>query len=360
MAQLGQKALVVTGKKSARINGAYDDAVKALTANGQDYVLYDRVMANPTDTCVYEAGALARKEGCDFVLAIGGGSPMDAAKAAAVLGIKDIPKEDLFGTSFTSALPLAAVPTTAGTGSETTPYSVLVDTTGPDGKTPKEGGPAKRSIGSPLLFPRFAFLDAKYMAGLNRETTVNTAIDALSHAVEGFLSRRANYVSDILAKESICLIMDNVEPLLAFTVDSAAAVFPAEAREKLLLASAIAGMVIAQTGTALPHSMGYLFTINWNTDHGRANGLLLKSFLFWCREREAAASISPRIPELCAALGMELEPFFAILEKLLGQREKASEAELQDWGSQPMKNGANTYIQPTQEEILRIYRESVG
>jgi len=367
IAQLGKKALIVTGRHSARINGAFDDAVKVLNDNGQDHVLFDQVMSNPTDTCVYEAGALARKTNCDFVFALGGGSSMDAAKAAAALAINDISKEEMFGLSFKSALPIAALPTTAGTGSETTPYSVLVDTTEADGKTPKSGGPVKRSVGSPLLFPRFAFLDAKYMLGLNRDLTVNTAIDALSHAIEGMLTRRANYLSDVLARQGIAMIMDCVEALLAFPEDPLA--FPPELREKLLLASSIAGMVISQSGTAVPHSMGYMFSLNWGTDHGRANGLLMKSFLSWCREKEQAlckTSVEPRIPGLCAALGMELEPFFDMLEKLLrlsvgspGQREKASEAELAAWCSQPMKNAANTYIQPSQEEIARMFRESV-
>ena len=363
LAQLGKKALVVTGRHSARINGAYDDAVTVLKENGQDHVLFDRVMTNPTDTCVYEAGELARKTNCDFVLALGGGSPMDAAKSAAVLAINDISKEELFGLSFAKALPIAALPTTAGTGSETTPYSVLVDTTEADGKTPKATGPVKRTVGSPLIFPRFAFLDAKYMLGLNRNITVNTAVDALSHAVEGMLTLRTNYLSDVLARQSIAMVMNCMEALLAFPTDPLA--FSAEKREELLLASSIAGMVISQTGTAVPHSMGYIFTLNWGTDHGRANGLLMKSFLSWCREKEqalhkTASPVEPRIGGLCAALGMELEPFFDMLEKLLGQREKASEAELAAWSMQPMKSAANTCIQPNQEEIARMFRESVG
>jgi hypothetical protein len=107
--------------------------------------------------------------------------------------------------------------------------------------------------------------------------------------------------------------------------------------------------------------MGYMFTLNWNTDHGRANGLLLKSFLMWCRAREKAnPSIPPRIPALCSALGMDLESFCGKLETLLGNREKASEAELDAWGGTSMKNAANTYIKPSQEEIREMFREAVG
>ena len=361
--ELGQKALIITGKNSARINGAYDDVVKTLEANNQDHIIFDRVTANPTDICVEEAGKLAKEKQCDFIVAIGGGSAMDAGKAAAILALNDISKEEMFNLNFNKTLPVATIPTTAGTGSETTPYSVLVDTTETDGKTPKASGPAKRSIGSPLLFPKYAFLDAKYLRSLSRNTTVHTAIDALSHGVESMLTLRANYLSNVLARESISMIMDCMNALLAFPQEPSS--FPREKREKLLLASAIAGMVIAQTGTAAPHSMGYHFTLNWGTDHGRANGLLMKSFISWYREKENAlnkekSSFPLRIPALCDALGMDLEKFFPKLEKLLGQREKASETELIAWSALPMKNAANTNIQPNKEEILTIYRKSVG
>jgi alcohol dehydrogenase class IV len=364
LAELGKKAFVVTGRNSARTNGAYDDAVRALEANGQGHALFDRVMSNPTERCVYEAAAECKKNLCDFVLAIGGGSPMDAAKAVAVLALNDIPREKFFARAFTGALPIAAVPTTAGTGSETTPYSVLVDTGSPDESRFPDGrsaapGPSKRSVGSPLLFPRFAFLDARYTFSLGRDNTVNTAIDALSHAIEGFLCVRANYLSDVLAKESIAMILDCFDSLIAFPADPRS--FPAALREKLLLASSIAGIVISQSGTSVVHSMGYMFTLNWGTDHGRANGLLMKSFLRWCRAREKAdPSIPPRIPALCSALGMDLESFCGKLETLLGNREKASGAELDAWGATGMKNAANTYIKPSQEEIREIFKEAVG
>lgn len=359
LGELGRKALVVTGKNSARANGAYADAVRALEANGQDHVLFQWVMSNPTDLCVHEAGALARAEGCDFVLAIGGGSPMDAGKAAAVLAVNNIPKEEFFGLAFKTALPLAAVPTTAGTGSETTPYSVLVDTTGPGGKTPRKEGPVKRSVGSSLLFPRLAFLDPKYSMGLNRDITVHTAMDALSHGIEGMLSVRASHISNLLARESIALIQGCLDSLCTFPPDPWA--LSREVREKLLLASSIAGMAIAQSGTVVPHSMGYLLTLNWGTDHGRANGLLMESFLKWCRAREAAdPSIAPRIPSLCSALGMDLDRFCGVMEQLLGKREKATEKELAAWGAMPMKNAANTYIKPGQEDIMEMFQDALA
>jgi alcohol dehydrogenase class IV len=276
---------------------------------------------------------------------------MDAAKAAAVLAVNDISKDELFGLSFKTALPLVAVPTTAGTGSEATPYSVLIDT----------AGPVKRSVGSPLIFPRFAFLAARYMKGLGRNNTVNTAIDALSHAVEGMCSVRADPISDTLAKESIAMIMSCFDALLDFPEKPED--LPSEIREKLLLASAMAGIVISQTGTQVVHSMGYQFTLNWGTDHGRANGLIMGSFLKLLEAREKAGSSSAkRIPAICSALGMNLDEFSRTLDKFLGKREQASSIQLEEWAdnSNEPRKLTNCYITVNREEILEMFRQSVG
>ena len=366
LAELGKKAFIVTGRSSAKLNGSYGDAVRALEANGQSHVLFDRVMNNPTELCVYEAAAECRKGGCDFVLAVGGGSPMDAAKAVAILAVNDISREQLFGLEFARVLPLAAVPTTAGTGSETTPYSVLVDTGSPDesrfpnGRARDERAfPRKRSVGSPLIFPRTAFLDARYMIALNKTITVHTAIDALSHAVEGLISIRANQLSNVLACESISLIRDCYDLLVNFPGPEK---FPFELREKLLLASAAAGMVIAQTGTTAVHSMGYQYTLNWGTDHGRANGLLLAEYLKLLEKKEKTESpAGPRMASVREALGMNLDEFAELLNKLLGQREQASQAEIEQWAADPFssRSAANCYIRISGDEVLELYRQSV-
>jgi alcohol dehydrogenase class IV len=369
LADLGKKAFIVTGRSSAKHSGALDDAIRALEANGQDYAVFDRVMNNPTDVCVYEAAAECRKAGCGFVLGIGGGSPMDAAKAVAALAPGDMPRERLFGLGFTAALPVAAVPTTAGTGSETTPYAVLVDTGAADdsrfadGRTAQQDGsyPRKRSVSTPLIFPRRAFLDGRYMLCLNRDITVHTALDALSHAVEGLISVRANYLSDSLARESISMIMGSMKYLLDFPSDPAS--FPPEIREKLLLASAIAGMVIAQTGTTAVHSMGYQYTLNWGTDHGRANGLLLAEYLALLETKERTdPSVKPRIAGVCEALGMNLHEFAEVLNKLLVQREKATGAEIEAWVNNPVtaRSAPNCYLTINRDEVRELFRRSVG
>jgi alcohol dehydrogenase class IV len=177
--------------------------------------------------------------------------------------------------------------------------------------------------------------------------------------MEGMLTVKANFLSDLLARETCIMIDQCYDALLNFPSDPSK--FPLAVREKLLLASSIAGMVIAQTGTAVPHSMGYHFTLDWGTDHGRANGLLMAPFLQVLAAKEKAdPRITPRIPILLDALGTDLDGFCARLEKLLGKREKASPEELQKWGSSVMKNAANTYIKPEQGDILEMFRQAVG
>jgi len=123
---IGKKAMLVTGKTSAKKNGAQEEVLKALEKVKIDYVIYDAVMSNPTVKSAYEGATFAIENGIDFIIAIGGGSPMDAAKVMAVLAVNpNIKKEDLFNPqSFASALPIVAIPTTAGTGSEVTPYAI--------------------------------------------------------------------------------------------------------------------------------------------------------------------------------------------------------------------------------------------
>jgi alcohol dehydrogenase class IV len=344
LAELGAKALIVTGKNSARANGSLDDVTRALGANGQSFYLFDRVMSNPTVDCAFEGAEAAKKEKCDFVIGIGGGSPMDAAKAAAALAVRDIPKALVFTTSYTEALPLAAIPTTAGTGSEVTPYAIL---TNDEAKT-------KTSLASPALFPRLALLDAKYLAGLNRATTINTTLDALSHAVEGMLSVRSSPLSDAMAKASIRAIAECFEAVKAAV--------PPEVRRKLLWASTLAGMVITNTGTTAVHAMGYQLTYWKNIDHGRANGLLMGEFLKFCAEREASRRPG-RAGEILQALGLESpEAFSLILDSLLGKRETADAVELESWADRALtaKNISNCYIVPDRQDILRMLKNSLA
>jgi alcohol dehydrogenase class IV len=340
---LGAKALVVTGEKSAALSGSLADIKAALARNEQDFVLYNQVAANPTVECCYDAASAARRERCDFVIAAGGGSPLDAGKAAALLAVEETPPDELFTTPPRRALPLAAIPTTAGTGSEVTPVAVLTN----------HAGKTKTSISAPVLFPRFAFLDARYTESLGRTTAVNTAIDALTHAAEGMLSVRASALSDALAVSSLGMIADCTAALTAGVFDGAV-------REKLLLASTIAGMVIANTGTTAVHSAGYSLTYFKNIDHGRANGLLFGAYLRFVAAAERGLPVR-RAEAVCAALRFAgLDELDAFLDGLLGAREKLSAAEITEFAAiaENTRGVKNSRVSPSRAELERLLSAS--
>lgn len=336
---LGKKALIVTGKSSAEKNGSLADVKKALESVKISYAHYNKIEPNPSVEEVREAALFAKKSGVDFIIGIGGGSPLDAAKAIAILTANDIDDDTLYsGVYKNRPLPIAAVPTTAGTGSEVTPYSILTYN--------KINN--KKSIGCDSIFPAAAFLDYAYTSTLSSETTINTAIDALSHAVEGYLSARATDIIKPYAIESIRLIGECIPELKKNTLKD-------EVREKLLYASMLAGIVIAHTGTTAVHAMGYPLTYHKNIDHGRANGLVLYHYLKFLEP-----SIE-KVRHIIDALGMKsTDEFGNAIDKLLGDRETLSEAELELFTKTAMtaKNISNTVPQPDEKDIRKIFEES--
>jgi alcohol dehydrogenase class IV len=342
---LGTKAILVTGTGSAKKNGSLQDVLEALESVGIESILFDKIMSNPTIDIVYEGAELAKKEKADFVIAIGGGSPMDAGKAIALLASQDIKEEELFSGNYENKVfPMAFVPTTAGTGSEVTPYSILTN----------DKAQTKTSIASPLLFPKVAFLDARYMMGLGQATTINTAIDALSHAVEGMLSVRATAMSDFYAVESTKILAECLRELRV----SSESVISLELRERLLHASMLAGIVISHTGTTAVHSMGYSLTYFKDIDHGRANGLLLPSFLEFIKE-----SKPERVEQILSLMNCEdTRAFRSLLEDLLGKKETITEEEIKTYSSIAIKakNIANGIVIAKEEDLQKIFRESLN
>lgn len=346
---LGTKALIVTGVRSAKKNGSEHDIKAALDAAGISYLVFDKVMSNPTIACVYEGAAVAKENGADFIVAIGGGSPMDAGKAIALLAAQDIAEENLFsGTYENKVLPMAFVPTTAGTGAEVTQYSILTN----------DKAQTKTSIASDLLFPTIAFLDAKYMDQLGVVTTINTAIDALSHAVEGMLSVKGSSISNALAAESIRMIMDCVPDMLLALESDDKTVFKPQIREQLLQASFMAGIVIAQTGTTAVHAMGYSLTYFKDIDHGRANGILLGEYLRLVEEEDPL--LAGRI--LTAMNLSGVNQFTELMNRLLGEKEPISDEEISQYSELAIqtKNIANCIVKPTEAHITEMYRVSFG
>jgi alcohol dehydrogenase class IV len=346
--QYGKKALIVTGRKSATINGSEADVREALEAEGIECLTFNKIMSNPTIACTYEGAEVAKENKVDFVIAIGGGSPMDAAKVIAMLAAQDIKEENLFSKNYKEdVLPIIAVPTTAGTGSEVTQYSILTN----------DKLETKMSVSTPLIFPQIAFLDPKYMLSLSITNTINTAIDALSHAVEGMLSVRANTISDALAVSSIEMIMDLVSTLLKTKETNNIELLSLEIREKLLEASTLAGMVIAQTGTTVVHAMGYQLTYFKDVDHGRANGLLLGTYLAFVEQKKP--ELSNRV--LKAMKVDSVKEFEESMVSLFGEREKITGEELINFSKKTAakKNIPNSQVPPTEEEIKEMFEKAL-
>ncbi|HEY8911590.1 MAG TPA: iron-containing alcohol dehydrogenase, partial [Desulfosporosinus sp.] len=260
---------------------------------------------------------------------------------------QDIEEGNLFSGNYDNkVLPMAFIPTTAGTGAEVTQYAILTN----------DKAQTKTSIASDLLFPTVTFLDAKYTEHLGVITTINTAIDALSHAVEGMLSVRASIVSDALAVASIRMIIDCVPVMLQALQSGSEVVFNLKQREQLLQASFMAGMVIAQTGTTAVHAMGYSLTYFKDIDHGRANGLLLGEYLKLVEM--VRPDLSGRILE--AMNFSEAEQFGELLNNLLGEKEEISSEEINQYSKMAIqtKNIANCVVKPIEENLRTMFELS--
>ena len=188
----GSSALIVTGKSGAKASGALDDVLSVLSANGVAYSVFDKIAENPPIETCFEGGRLAADAGADFIIGIGGGSAIDAAKAiAAFASNQQIEMMELFDSKKRTApaLPIIAIPTTSGTGSEANSFSVLS----------LPGGEKKRTFSANDSWAKIAFLDPRYTFSLSKSQTLSTALDAFAHALESYLSPKSTEISEMMA-----------------------------------------------------------------------------------------------------------------------------------------------------------------
>ncbi|MCQ2491650.1 MAG: iron-containing alcohol dehydrogenase [Lachnospiraceae bacterium] len=270
-AKLGKKCMIITGRNSAKACGALDDVLAALAKNDIKYVIYDQIGQNPLLTNCMEAGVIAESEDCDFIVGIGGGSPLDAAKCAAVFAANpEMDREGLYSLKWhMDPLPIVAVGTTAGTGSEVTKVSVI---TVPEG--------LKKSFHSEKVFPVVSFGDPAYTMTLSDVFTKSTAIDALAHCVESYFSRHANEISQAYAAKGVRILMDQFKAMIADPEKE----LTFEDREALYNASIYGGLAINVTGTCAPHTMGYLLTEDYKVPHGAACAAFMPAFVAYTKE----------------------------------------------------------------------------
>lgn len=337
---LGKKALIVMGQGgSARRNGALDDVCHGLQKCSIAGEIFDMVEANPSVATIRKGAEMAQVSKSDFVIGIGGGSPLDAAKAIAILAVNNISDEELFKLEFKSALPVAAVPTTAGTGSEVTSASIL---TCPEIES-------KINVSSPLIIPRLAFLDPVYNVNVPRTITIDTAVDAFAHALEGYLAQRANPVTDILAREALGILGPKLKEIAAGK-DLVLA-----DRENLLYASMLAGMVINHTGTSIPHALGYSLTYFKGLPHGQATGLILPAFM----DFNLSHSNDPKVKAVLQYAGFNsVEELRSIFKSLLGNAPDCTQMEQQKYISICMalkvKSVANNLVVANENDLTNI------
>lgn len=236
----------------------------ALRKAGHEILIFDSVEADPSEATALAATAAGRSCGATSVVGFGGGSPMDVAKVAALLLGSGEDLASAYGVDQAKGprLPLALVPTTAGTGSEATGISILT-----------VAGAEKKGVVSPLLLADAAFLDAGLTLGLPRQVTAATGIDAMVHAIEAFTSaQRKNPISDALAKAALRLLSANL--LLACEQPD---LLPA--REAMLLGSHLAGVAFANAPVGGVHALAYPLGGHFHVPHGASNALMLAPVL---------------------------------------------------------------------------------
>ncbi|MBL1405501.1 MAG: alcohol dehydrogenase [Hyphomicrobiales bacterium] len=317
MAKMGcKKVAFVTDAMILKL-GLADAALEGIKSAGLDLHLIDDVVPDPPVSMILTAVEEAKAAGVDGVVSVGGGSSLDTAKLIAVLTGSTQPIEEMYGVGLVtgSRLPLVLAPTTAGTGSEVTPISIV--TTGTN---------EKKGVVSPQLIPDWAILDAELTVGLPAHITAATGIDAMVHAIEAYTSKfKKNVVSDCLAREALRLLGANIHTACKNGEDR-------DARSNMLLGSMLAGMAFANSPVAAVHALAYPLGGHFHVPHGLSNALVLPYVLEFNMESAAEqyAEIGPIIfPELAgksvAEIGKGMVEGFKAMGPALGMQSKLAE-----------------------------------
>ena len=240
--------------------GLTDAALRGLEKAGIAVWTFSNVVADPPEDMILKAVQEARSENVDGVVSVGGGSSLDTAKLIAVLLNTDQSISDMYGVGLVTGerLPLILCPTTAGTGSEVTPISIVTT-----------GASEKKGVVSPQLLPDYAILDADLTLGLPANVTAATGIDAMVHAIEAYTSKhKKNVVSDCLARQALELLGANIRKACETPEDK-------QARGNMLLGSMLAGMAFANAPVAAVHALAYPLGGHFHVPHGLSNALVL-------------------------------------------------------------------------------------
>lgn len=257
------KLFIVTDKGIVNL-GLLDELLASMSGAGISVQVFDGVLADPPQSVVVAAAESAISCGANGVIGFGGGSSMDCAKLVAVLAKQQQALASMYGVDKVTSqrLPLILVPTTAGTGSEVTPISIVTT-----GETTKAG------IVSSVLLPDIALLDASLTLGLGPNITAATGIDAMVHAIEAYTSKhKKNAYSDMLAKQALHLLSANIEKATHNGSD-------VDARQNMMLGACLAGQAFANAPVAAVHALAYPLGGHFHISHGLSNALVLPHVL---------------------------------------------------------------------------------
>ena len=357
----GKKALIVISSgTSMRKYGYLGNVERYLKENGVDSVVFDKILPNPTKQHVMEAAELCRKEGCDMVVGLGGGSSIYSAKAIAIIACNEgdywyyIPAVSGKGRAVERALPIIAIPTTAGTGTEADPWAVITN----------EEVHEKIGFGSPLTYPTISIIDPELMVSIPPQLTAFQGFDAFFHAAEGFIANCATPISDLFALEAIRLLYK----YLPVAVKDGRNL---KARAKVAWASTLAGMVESTSCCISEHSMEHAMSAYYpQLPHG-AGLIAISEAYFETFRNDCMKRYMKMADAMLEAKSNRPSDFIDALVRM--QKEcDVYELKLSDWGLKEedfpkmVQNARATMgslftLDPrplTDEEVLDIYRKS--
>ena len=357
----GKKALIVISSgTSMKKYGYLDKVVELLQENNTESIVYDKILPNPIKSHVMEAASVCREQKCDFIVGLGGGSSIDSAKAIAVMACNDgdywdyIPAGSGKGRPVTKALPVIAIPTTAGTGTEADPWSVITN----------EEAKEKIGFGSTLTFPVLSIIDPELMVSIPPHLTAYQGFDAFFHATEGFLANCATPISDLYALEAIRLLYK----YLPVAVKDGRNL---KARAKVAWASTLAGLVEATSCCISEHSMEHAMSaFHPELPHGA--GLIAISEAYFETFRNDCMKRYMKMAEIMTQQKSNRPSDF--IDALVRMQKECNvyQLKLSDWGVKEeelplmVQNARDTMgalftLDPrplTDEEVLQIYQKS--
>ena len=353
---LGKKALIVTDKVMIQL-GNCAKVEAALKNQGVEYAIYSEIVGEPTDTMIENGLKLYKEEGCDFLVALGGGSPIDSMKAIGSLVINGGCISDYMGKVIDVEMPpMVAIPTTAGTGSEATQFTIITDT--------KKN--IKMLLKGKVLMPSLAIIDPQFTMTAPPKITAATGLDALCHAVEAYTSRKAQTLSDTFAMSAVKRIFKYLPA--AFKDGS-----NEEARVQMSVAALEAGIAFNNASVTIIHGMSRPIGALFHVAHGLSNAMLLKECLTFALE-----GAYDRFADLGRAVGVAVdtdsdkeasEKFLAAVEAITKELETPTLGEfgidkdeffkvIDKMAFDSMDSGSpqNTMREVTEDDVKQIYR----